>query len=138
MVLPAPVAPTSATRSPDVTVNEQSRSTQSSSAYANQTSRNSTAARGGAPSGRRGIRPAPGFRMAGSTSSSPKIRSEEAMAACMTAYFAPRSRMGRKNRFVYSMNATSPPKVSIPRQIWPPPYQRSSATAAEPMASTEA
>ena len=55
------------------------------------------------------------------------------MAACMTVYLAPRSRMGRKNRFVYSMKATRPPKVSAPATTSPPPYQTSRATAAEPM-----
>ena len=46
--------------------------------------------------------------------------------------------MGRKNRFVYWMNATSTPKVTAPATIWPPPYQRSTARAIEPSASTDA
>ena len=76
--------------------------------------------------------------MTGGVSSRPKTRSDETMAACITVYLAPRSRMGRKKRLVYSMNATRPPKVSAPARTSPPPYQRSSATAAEPMASTAA
>jgi len=56
----------------------------------------------------------------------------------MTVYFAPRSRIGRKNRFVYWMNATRTPKLTAPVTISPPPYQTSSAKAIEPSASTDA
>ena len=66
------------------------------------------------------------------------MRSDATTAACITAYLAPRSRMGRKKRCVYSRNATSPPKVSTPCTTSPPPYQSSRATADEPMASTVA
>ena len=66
------------------------------------------------------------------------MRSAETMAACMTVYLAPRSRIGRKKRPVYSRKATSPPKVSAPVTTCPPPYQSSRATAAEPRASTVA
>ena len=76
--------------------------------------------------------------MAGDVSSRPKTRSAETMADCITEYFAPRSRMGRKKRPVYSMNATSPPNVRAPARICPPPYQRSRARATDPMTSTAA
>ncbi len=51
VVLPSPVGPTSATRSPGASVNEQSRSTHCSSSYANQTLLNSTAGLGALPPG---------------------------------------------------------------------------------------
>ena len=66
------------------------------------------------------------------------MRSAEAMADCITVYFAPRSRIGRKKRLVYWMNATRAPNESAPAPIWPPPYQISSARATAPSASTEA
>ena len=66
------------------------------------------------------------------------MRSADAIADCITVYFAPRSRMGRKKRLVYWMNATSTPNVSAPARIAPPPYQSSSASATEPSASTVA
>ena len=65
------------------------------------------------------------------------MRSAEAMAACITVYLAPRSRIGRKKRLVYWMNATSAPKDSAPAPICPPPYQISSASATAPSASTD-
>ena len=64
------------------------------------------------------------------------MRSADTMAACITVYLLPRSRSGMKARARYSRKATSPPKVKAPRTISPPPYQSTSATAAEPMAST--
>src|SRR5262249_47040447 len=80
----------------------------------------------------------PTFTTAGTTSSSSKMRSAEAIAACITVYFAPRSRMGRKKRVVYWMNATSVPNVSASAAIWRAPYHSSTASAAEPRASTDA
>src|SRR5215470_8364107 len=151
--LPSPVAPTSATCSPVATRNEQSRRTSCSPVYENQTEEKSivafceraeracgaTCASLRPPSVRIGLAdPATTDTIAGARSSSPKMRSAEAMAACITVYLAPRSRIGRKKRLVYWMKATSAPNESAPAPIWPPPYQISSASATEPSASTDA
>ena len=66
------------------------------------------------------------------------MRSADTMAACITVYLAPRSRIGRKKRLVYSRKATRPPNVSAPRHHLAAAVPQSSATAAEPIASTDA
>src|SRR5216117_697644 len=88
--LPSPVAPTRPTCSPAATRNVQSRRTYASPSYANQTLWNSMAGtedRGSGTTDR-----ASGATIVGSRSSSPKILSADAMADCITVYFAPRSR----------------------------------------------
>ena len=47
-------------------------------------------------------------------SSSLKIRSDDAIAACSTLNFSDMSLIGRKNRCEYCRNATSEPSVSVP------------------------
>ena len=66
------------------------------------------------------------------------MRSAETVADCITVYFADASRMGRKKRWTYSMNATSTPKVRLPATISTPPHQRRAATATAPTSSTPA
>src|SRR5262249_14993351 len=98
-----------------------------------------TATSFGPPAVRSGLAdPATTDTIGGARRSSPKIRSADAIAACITVYLAPRSRIGRKKRLVYWMKATSAPNDSVPAAIWPPPYQISSASAREPSASTDA
>jgi hypothetical protein len=63
------------------------------------------------------------------SSSSLKIRSDDAMAACSTLNFSDMSLIGRKNRCEYWRNATSSPKVSAPLRMLRPPYQMMSAAA---------
>ena len=115
MVFPAPVPPTTATRSPVSMRSDTPRSAQAACrplggracspapapGYANQTSRNSRAGgprprsapgrRRPRPAARRG-RPPP---VSGGVSRSAKTRSAETVAACMTENFAEASRMGR-------------------------------------------
>ena len=80
-------------------------------------------------------RPAPGSVMTTAVSSSVKIRSEEAIAACRRLNFSDRSLIGRKNRCEYWMNATSAPSVSAPAMTRPPPYQMIRAVASAPITS---
>src|SRR5712692_6210022 len=84
---------------------------ESSSLYANQTSSKTMCP--GAGDGR-GVGRA-GDSIATGSSSSLKIRSEEAIADCRTLNFSDMSLMGRKNRCEYWMKATSAPSVSVPR-----------------------
>ncbi|MND00508.1 hypothetical protein D3C83_191500 [compost metagenome] len=70
------------------------------------------------------------------SSSSLKIRSDDAMAACITLNLSDMSLMGRKNRCAYCRNATSAPSVSVPASTVMPPYQMISADASAPTAST--
>ena len=58
-----------------------------------------------------------------------KIRSDEAIAACMTLNFSDMSLIGRKNRVEYCMNATSAPSDSAFRRTADPPYQMINAEA---------
>jgi hypothetical protein len=46
-----------------------------------------------------------------------------------------KSRIGMKNFWMYSMNATSVPNAITPFTIWPEPYQTTSAIAIELTAS---
>ena len=66
------------------------------------------------------------------SSSSEKIRSEDAIAACSTLNFSDMSLIGRKKRCEYWRNATSAPIVSVWRSTLAPPYQmmRADASAA--------
>ena len=50
------------------------------------------------------------------SSSSLKIRSDDAIADCRTLNFSDMSLIGRKNRCEYWRNATSAPSVSVPPQ----------------------
>jgi hypothetical protein len=68
----------------------------------------------------------------------PKILSAPTMALCITAYFAERSRIGRKKRCVYAMNATSTPKLTVPARIALPPQKTRAASAMDPTSSTPA
>ena len=69
-------------------------------------------------------------------SSRPKIRSDDAMAACRMLNFSDRSLMGRKKRCEYWMNATREPSVSVPSSVQAPPYQMMAAVATAPISST--
>jgi hypothetical protein len=69
------------------------------------------------------------------------MRSMAAIAPCITAYLADRSRIGMKNLLMYSRNATTRPSVATactpaPRS-WTA-HHATSATASTPMASTSA
>jgi hypothetical protein len=70
-----------------------------------------------------------------SVSSSLKIRSDEAIAACRTLNFSDMSLIGRKKRCEYCRNATSDPSVSVPCIVQPPPNQMISAAARAPRTS---
>ena len=59
--------------------------------------------------------------MATGVSSTVKMRSEAAIAACMTLNFSERSVMGWKNRREYWRNATRTPTDTTPRSAHPPP-----------------
>ena len=59
---------------------------------------------------------APATSIATGSSSSLKIRSDEAIAACRTLNFSDMSLIGRKKRCEYWRNATSAPSVSVPSQ----------------------
>ena len=61
------------------------------------------------------------------SSSSLKIRSDDAIADCRTLNFSDMSLIGRKKRTAYWRNATSAPSVSVPRSTLAPPYQMISA-----------
>jgi hypothetical protein len=69
------------------------------------------------------------------SSSSLKMRSDEAIADCSTLNFSDMSLIGRKNRCEYCRNATSAPSVSVLRRTLPPPYQMISAEASALIAS---
>jgi hypothetical protein len=105
---------------------------ESVSLYANQTFSNATWPAAGAG---RAIGRAGGWTTTGS-SSSPKIRSEDAMAACSTLNFSDMSLIGRKKRWTYRRNATSAPSVSVPSMTRRPPYQMMRAQASALTAST--
>jgi len=51
------------------------------------------------------------------------MRSLAAIAPCITAYFAERSRMGMKNLLMYSMNTTTRPIVARSWLRWPDAHQ---------------
>src|SRR3982750_3294222 len=55
----------------------------------------------------------PGDWIVTGSSSSLKIRSDEAIAACRMLNFSDMSEIGRKKRCEYSRNATSDPSVSV-------------------------
>ena len=69
------------------------------------------------------------------SSSSLKMRSDDAIAACRMLNFSDMSVIGRKNRCEYSRNATSDPSVSDPWSTERPPYQMISAAASAPTIS---
>ena len=70
------------------------------------------------------------------SSSSLKIRSDEAIADCSTLNFSDMSLIGRKKRCEYWRKATSAPSVSVPPAARsPPPYQMISADASALIAS---
>ena len=69
------------------------------------------------------------------SSSSLKMRSDEAIADCRTLNFSDMSLIGRKKRCEYCRNATSAPSVSVWRSTPPPPYQMISADASALTAS---
>ena len=68
-------------------------------------------------------------------SSRPKMRSDDAIADCMTLNFSDRSLIGRKNCCAYPMNATSEPSVTVSCSARPPPYQRIRPVATAPSSS---
>jgi hypothetical protein len=70
-----------------------------------------------------------------SVSSSLKIRSDDAIAACRTLNFSDMSLIGRKKRLEYSRNATSDPIVRVFWSVQRPPNQIISAAARAPMIS---
>ena len=69
------------------------------------------------------------------SSSSLKMRSDDAIADCMMLNFSDMSLIGRKKRCEYCRNATSPPSVSVFRSTPSPPYQMISAEASALIAS---
>ena len=152
---PAPVAPTMPTRSPGRTSNDTSRRTQSLAVVGERdvveddvASMRRSGVRAsdslpaiGSGSGirsRRRVGPASRIRdratrIVTGVSSSLKIRSEEAIAACRMLNFSDMSLIGRKKRCEYSRNATSDPSVSVPCSVQPPPNQMISADASAPI-----
>jgi hypothetical protein len=69
------------------------------------------------------------------------MRSIAAIAPCMTAYLADRSRIGMKNLLMYSRNATTRPRVTIASALtprWATAHHATAATAITPIASTSA
>ena len=60
-------------------------------------------------------------------SSSVKIRSDAAIAACRMLNFSDRSLIGWKKRREYCRNATSTPTLTTPSSAQPPPIQMMSA-----------
>ena len=76
-----------------------------------------------------------GDSIATGSSSSLKIRSDDAMADCRTLNFSDMSLIGRKNLTEYWRNATSTPRLSVSRSTAPPPYQMMRAVASELTAS---
>ena len=90
------------------------------------------------------MRPAPragaaegagGLSMRTGSSSSLKMRSEEAIAACRMLNFSDMSEMGRKKRCEYRMNAMSDPSVNVPLSTQRPPNQMINAEASAPTIS---
>src|ERR1700693_2882554 len=69
-------------------------------------------------------------------SSNSKMRSDDDMADCMTAYLVEKSRIGTKKRCMYSMKDTNVPKARAPAMISPPPYQMMTPSVIELTAST--
>ena len=69
------------------------------------------------------------------SSSSLKMRSDDAIADWRMLNFSDMSLMGRKNLCEYCRKATSAPSVSEPRSTAPPPYQMISAEASDATAS---
>ena len=59
------------------------------------------------------------------------MRSDEAIAVCITLNFSDMSLIGRKKRNEYCRNATSAPSVSALRSTSPPPHQMIRADASE-------
>ena len=115
-VLPAPVAPTSATLWPGSTVKSISDKTGGPSPYANDTPSKPTR-----PSTAAGRTASFGLSTSGFVSSRPKMRSEAAIAACSTLNFSERSEIGRQKRSEYWMKATSAPSVRPPATTCAPP-----------------
>ena len=76
-----------------------------------------------------------GVAMTTGSSSSLKIRSDEAIAACRMLNFSDMSLIGRKNRCEYCRKATSAPSVSVLRRTLSPPYQMIKADASALTAS---
>ena len=74
--------------------------------------------------------------MATGVSSSVKMRSDDAIAACRMLNFSDRSLIGRKKRCEYWMNATSAPIVMAPASTRPPQNQMMSAEASAATSST--
>ena len=70
-----------------------------------------------------------GVAMTTGSSSTLKIRSDEAIAACRMLNFSDMSLIGRKKRNEYCRNATSAPSVSVLCSTAPPPYQMMRADA---------
>ena len=69
------------------------------------------------------------------------LNGKAAIAPCMTAYFADRSRTGMKNLLMYSMNTTTRPTVAIAFADAPSSrdaHHATSAIASTPIASTSA
>ncbi len=132
MVLPAPVAPTTPTRSPGSTVEGH-------------VAQHVIVVLVGEPDaveldvpGRGGVGGGAAPRAASistGVSSSAKMRSEEAMAACRMLNFSERSLIGRKNRCEYCRKATSDPSVSVAASTSPPPTQMMRAAASAPTIS---
>ena len=149
--LPAPVAPTMPTRSPGRTSNDTSRSTLVLAVVGErhvvEDDVAARAVRTAARDRRRrterlrsGARiPDPDVESGDSiltgVSSSLKMRSDEAIAACRTLNFSDMSLIGRKKRCEYCRNATSAPSVSVPCSVQPPPNQMMSAAASAPITS---
>ena len=68
-------------------------------------------------------------------SSSPKMRSDDAIADCRMLNFSDRSLMGLKKRWEYCRHATSTPSSMVSCTARPPPYQMMSAVATAPSTS---
>ena len=80
---------------------------------------------------RRPRAPAAGEAMVTGVSSSVKIRSDEAIAACSRLNFSDMSLIGRKKRCAYCRKATRAPMVSVPVPTqWPPATMISAAASA--------
>ena len=116
-VLPAPVAPTSATLWPGSTVKSISDKTGGPVPVGERHSLEADAAFHGGGAHGVGF----GLSTSGFVSSRPKMRSEAAIAACSTLNFSERSEIGRQKRSEYWMKATSAPSVSPPASTCAPP-----------------
>ena len=79
---------------------------------------------------------AAGSSMKDLSSSSLKMRSDEAMAVCMILYFSDRSRMGRQNISLNCTKAMIVPSVTVPPKALNPAYQMMRPIATAPMRST--